>query len=153
MSRACGRRRPVSARATAKSSSRWPPEYMMATTIPARFSPSISAPDIDMKATASTPSRPANKSRTMETNSPSTTGIVPADQHHFARSPRPEVQATSPTARPARAAKNNARRTVLSSTSEALSAGWAIFRDICLRSRRLICEYRKPRWEQPSIRQ
>ena len=66
-----------SARATAKSSSILPPAYMMATTIPARFWPSTSAPDIETKATASTPIRPAAKSRIIDASSPATTAPVP----------------------------------------------------------------------------
>ena len=85
-----------SARATAKSSSTLPPAYMTATTTPARFSPSASAADIETNAIASTPMRPARKSRIMETSRPTTTGAVPAAQIQFANSPRPMPQASRP---------------------------------------------------------
>ncbi len=99
-----------SARATAKSSSRLPPAYMIATTIPAKFWPRMSAPDIDRNATASTPMRPARRSRIMETNSPATTGNVPPAQHHAAKSPRPAAQAADPRTSPASAMTISARR-------------------------------------------
>ena len=132
-------RRSRAARAKAKSSKRLPPEYMMAMTIPAKFCPSTSAPDIDTSATASTPKRPARKSRIMEPSNPTTTGIVPAAQHQFAQSFRPTPQAARPRRRPASAIAASARRNSLWFTSTVRFDGLAILGDIGDgRSRRLI---------------
>ena len=49
----------ASARAIGKSSKRLPPAYIIATTAPARVSPSTSATDVETSATASTPIRPS----------------------------------------------------------------------------------------------
>ena len=53
---------------------------MTATTMPASVSPSSRAAAIDTNAIASTPTRPARKSRSMEIASPATTGSVPSAQ-------------------------------------------------------------------------
>ncbi|CEG09717.1 hypothetical protein BN961_03147 [Afipia felis] len=98
--RSTSRRRSRSARATAKSSSTLPPAYMTATTTPARFSPSTTAADIDTKAIASTPRRPAKKSRTMDISKPAMTGTVPAAQIQLARSARPVPHERSPRTSP-----------------------------------------------------
>ena len=123
-------RRSRAARAKAKSSNRLPPEYMMAMTIPAKFCPSTSAPDIDTSATASTPKRPARKSRIMEPSNPTTTGIVPAAQHQFAQSFRPTPQAARPRRRPVSAIAASARRNSLSFTSTFRLNSLAIRADI-----------------------
>ena len=85
--RSTSERRSCSARATAISSSTLPPEYISATTAPASGWPSASAALIDTSAIASTPSRPARKSRTIETASPATTGAVASHPSRDRRDP------------------------------------------------------------------
>jgi hypothetical protein len=70
--RSTSERRSCSARATAITSSTLPPEYISATTAPASGWPSTNAALIDTSAIASTPNRPARKSRG-EPFSPSST--------------------------------------------------------------------------------
>ena len=98
-----------SARATAKSSRTLPPAYITATTIAARCSPSTSAADIETKAIASTPTRPARKSRMIETKRPATTGAAADAQIQPDKPSRPRVQATKPNTRPASATTMRAR--------------------------------------------
>ena len=83
--RSTSERRSCSARATAISSSTLPPEYISATTAPASGWPSASAALIDTSAIASTPNRPARKSRTIETASPATTGAVASVQNEIGK--------------------------------------------------------------------
>src|SRR5215469_13291311 len=99
---------------TAKSSSTLPPAYMIAMTMPARFCPSARAPDIDTKATESTPTRPTKKSRIIESSKPRTTGNVPTAQHQLAKSVRPFVHAATPEKNPAKAIAMSSRRNALS---------------------------------------
>ena len=98
-----------SARATAKSSSTLPPAYMTATTTPASVSPSSRAAIMDTNAIASTPKRMARRSRIIESRSPTTTGMVPRAQIHFAAPARPRPHVARPTASVARAKRINAR--------------------------------------------
>ena len=83
---------------------------MTATTTPARFSPSTRAAAIERKAIASTPMRPAAKSRTIEMRRPAATGMVPRAQTHFAppKPPMPHMKRPSP--RAATATTINTRR-------------------------------------------
>ena len=74
------------------------PAYMTAATTPANASPSAMAADIDTKAIASTPMRPARKSRIIEASRPKSTGSVPAVQIHRGGSPFSADRATSPKA-------------------------------------------------------
>ena len=105
-----------SARETANSSSALPPEYMTATTIAARFSLSASAPIMERSATASTPSRPARKSRTIEATSPTITGTAPAAQTQCAIVWLPDAHATPPADSAASAIAISARGRSLSRT-------------------------------------
>src|SRR5674476_1641493 len=61
-------------------------------------------------ATASTPNRPARKSRTIETARPATTGAVANVQHRSARPGRPATYARIPTASPTIAIETSAHR-------------------------------------------
>jgi hypothetical protein len=87
---------------------------MIAMTMPARFCPSARAPDIDTKATESTPTRPAKKSRIIESSKPRTTGNVPAAQHQLAKPVRPFAHAAAPEKNPAKAVAMSSRRNALS---------------------------------------
>ena len=99
-----------SARAIARSSSTLPPAYITATTTPARFSLRTIAADIETNAIASTPMRPAKKSRIMEMSSPTKTGAVPAAQIQFASSARPTAHVSRPRTSPPRAMTIRVRR-------------------------------------------
>ena len=99
-----------SARATAKSSSTVPPVYIAATTIAASGAPNANAAIIEMSATASTPIRPAMRSRAMDMPSIRIAGTVPAVQAHIARVGRPCTWAASPAQSAIRANRISARR-------------------------------------------
>ena len=108
--RSSSARRPCSARATAMSSSTLPPEYISATTAPASGWPSASAALIDTSAIASTPSRPAMRSRSIETARPAMTGAVASVQQRSARLGRLAKCAAIPAANPAMAMVTSAHR-------------------------------------------
>ena len=82
------------------SSSMLPPEYISATTAPASGSPSASAAVIDRSAMASTPKRPAKRSRTMNTASAAATGAVAIVQMRPASAGRSAMRARMPAAKP-----------------------------------------------------
>ena len=65
---------------------------------------------METKTIASTPIRPAKKSRIMEMSRPTTTGAVPAAQIQFAGSARPKAHVSRPRTSPPRATTIRARR-------------------------------------------
>jgi hypothetical protein len=94
-----------------------PPEYIRATTAPASDSPSRSAVAIDNRATASTPTRPERKSRTIEAASPSKTGIVASVQARWATRGWSTARARIPVASPMIATVTSDHRRARSGTS------------------------------------
>ena len=133
--RSTSERKSRSARATATSSSTLPPEYISATTAPASGWPSATAALIDTSAIASTPSRPASRSRVIETANPAITGKVASVQHRSANAGRPASAAAIPAASPVIAIETSAHRIKRSNDIGAFHAHAA--RGLSLKSRRL----------------
>src|SRR5262245_52195687 len=87
----------------AKPSSVFPPAYSTATTTAASCSPSSRPADMETKATASTPRRPARTFWVIETSKAATTGRVPAVHTLAASEVFPVIENARPRASPAMA--------------------------------------------------
>ena len=92
------------ARRFARSSSALPPASISATTAPARYSPSASAPAIETSAIASTPTSRRRSERTTEIVSGTSSSAVVAAQNASAADRAPAAHAAIPPTTPASAA-------------------------------------------------
>ena len=98
------------ARRFARSSSALPPASISATTAPARYSPSASAPAIETSAIASTPTSRFRSERTTEIVSGTSSSAVVAAQNPSATDRAPAAHAAIPPTTPASAARATNRR-------------------------------------------